>query len=286
LGGGPSTRLDTADAFPQLLHALWLRVQQVDDALRDDVSVLTVKVGAAREAVAAAHLTAERTEGALQAAEDRTVGLLTLKRTTARKMHALLTGGSEDGGNDAQEAPPAADVRGRAGSSAAMAGATISRGHQGAAAVNPALLRRYGSLLSAMDGRVKEASAAWKKCVWEHTLATTRLDELRAARDALMAQLVALTGQAEARNYAAARQLWMALAEEWGRRHALGPASHWSALVAEHAGEGASGDGQGARERNSKAESNPWPSPAVGQARQRGSLPASAASSRQQAWLV
>jgi hypothetical protein len=59
-----------------------------------------------------------------------------------------------------------------------------------------AAVKRYSILLSGIDAQVHEASAAWQRCVWAHTMEQTRVSELQQAKDALMNSLVEVSNQA------------------------------------------------------------------------------------------
>jgi hypothetical protein len=59
-----------------------------------------------------------------------------------------------------------------------------------------AAVKRYSILLSGIDAQVHEASAAWQRCVWAHTMEQTRVSELQQAKDALMTSLVEVSNQA------------------------------------------------------------------------------------------
>jgi len=59
-----------------------------------------------------------------------------------------------------------------------------------------AAVKRYSILLSGIDAQVHEASAAWQRCVWAHTMEQTRVSELQQAKDALMSSLVEVSNQA------------------------------------------------------------------------------------------
>ena len=76
-------------------------------------------------------------------------------------------------------------------------------------------IKRFSASLAALDSAVHEASQAWKVAVWEATMASTRLEELEQARDALGAQLVDVTSDTEARRNALLVATWRALAAVW-----------------------------------------------------------------------
>lgn len=80
-----------------------------------------------------------------------------------------------------------------------------------------AAVKRYSILLSGIDAQVHEASAAWQRCVWAHTMEQTRVSELQQAKDALMTSLVEVSNQANlkqsmllSRSLYALKVLWRA----------------------------------------------------------------------------
>jgi hypothetical protein len=60
-------------------------------------------------------------------------------------------------------------------------------------------VRRYALLLSGLDAAVHERSASWQRAVWAATIERTQLDELGAAKDALMRSLVEVSSHARRR---------------------------------------------------------------------------------------
>lgn len=84
-----------------------------------------------------------------------------------------------------------------------------------------AAVKRYSSLLSALDEQVHEASAAWKKAVWNHTMEVTKLDELSSARDALMTSLVEVSSVARAQRESLLRRSYGVLVDLWRAQNEL-----------------------------------------------------------------
>jgi hypothetical protein len=78
-----------------------------------------------------------------------------------------------------------------------------------------AAIKRASATLAQLDSAMHEASQAWKLCVWEATMASTRLEELLGARNALSAQLVDVTAETEARRNALLLATWRALSAVW-----------------------------------------------------------------------
>jgi DNA polymerase-3 subunit gamma/tau len=76
-------------------------------------------------------------------------------------------------------------------------------------------VKKFSAFLAAQDTAVHEASVAWKRGVWEATLASTQVEELRAAQAALSAQLVDVTNDAAGRRNALLTASWRALAVVW-----------------------------------------------------------------------
>ena len=76
-------------------------------------------------------------------------------------------------------------------------------------------MKRFSAHIASLDAAVHDSSGAWKKRVWEATLAATRCAELAEARDALSAQLVGVTADTEARRAALLGRVWRALSAVW-----------------------------------------------------------------------
>ena len=194
------------------LHALAAATAQIDADVRGDVTVLTAKVAGAKAAVADASAEATRTVAGLSTSGARVTELVEVKRRTVAAMQSMLTAdtdaarraaaggrrGPVDGRvTDPRGTPIRHDAARRDGAAAAASSASPA---PVATVVPPSAadVNRYAALLSSIDAGVHDASTAWKTAVWEHTLATTRRDELADAAAALMAQLVSLTNGAEA----------------------------------------------------------------------------------------
>ena len=108
----------------------------------------------------------------------------------------------------------------RGGSAAAAAAASASASAPLGSPPAPhstsvAAIKKFSASLAALDNSVHEASQAWKLSVWEATMASTRLEELQEARNALSAQLVDVTSDTEARRNALLVATWKALAAVW-----------------------------------------------------------------------
>lgn len=111
-------------------------------------------------------------------------------------------------------------LSGAAASAGAAAFAAILSGSATSRHEREALLRSYGTQIAALDAAAKETAAAARKAAWESTLASTREEELRLVADALVAQLVSLTGAAHADRAALMLHAWRALTAQWRRMQA------------------------------------------------------------------
>jgi hypothetical protein len=78
-----------------------------------------------------------------------------------------------------------------------------------------AAVKRFSGVLSNLDEQVHEASGQWKRAVWAHTMEATKLDELMAARDALMRSVVEVSAGARTHRRDLVRRLYSALVDLW-----------------------------------------------------------------------
>jgi len=192
-------RLDEGPLFYALLHALHVDVEALDEELRRDGVALNDKIVAARAAAA----DSERGLGALveaaAAAEGAMQRSLMAKRTAMTELQTIVHaeqggGGGGSGGGDSRPRHP------RPAPSPATAAA----------------VRRFSTAVPTLDAQVHEASTVWQRAVWEVTLARTRHKELVRARDAVMAQLIAVTNQAQEDKAALMVRMWRYLARAGG----------------------------------------------------------------------
>lgn len=228
------TRIDQSPLAIAFLRGLVADLGAAGVDLRADIKALTNKINASRAATAEASAGAERARAALAAAESRTLALLDAKRVTSARLHELVTGSPPPIvplSRDATSLAAASDSPAPLTSAVRPPGPGLAlRQSDGVsspgppAAANASAVKRFSAQIASLDSAVHESSGVWKRRVWESTLASTRLQELTDARDALSKQLVAVTSETEARRAALLGRVWRALSAVWaaqvGRRRA------------------------------------------------------------------
>jgi hypothetical protein len=185
------TRIDVDPAFFERLYSLSRDLQIIDGTIATDVSVLTRKVNVAKSLVLEAKKVVDRTRQSMGSGEAEVTALLDEKKAVSIELHLLVTSGSAGKGSGPAAAPFAA---------------------------TPVTLKRYGGALSALDSKLKAASAVWQRLVWDHTMACTRLEELQAAEAALMSQLASVVAAAESEKRSKLLHAWRELCNAHVRR--------------------------------------------------------------------
>lgn len=200
VGNGNDYRLDVGSAFATALSALAADFYAVEVALRNDGVALNDKITSVRTQLRTTRAKLDAAQSQVKLSEELVVQLLRAKRSASRTLHDIMTQPTQQHARHAQA------------------------------------VKRFSALLSGLDQQLKEAGVQWRAAVWSSTLIETRADEMRHVTDALMAQLIAMSNQAEGDKAFLFRRLWFALSIVWqhaaGRRHARPGASSTTPVVA------------------------------------------------------
>lgn len=208
------SRIDTTVLFEDLVRTLADDLEKINRSTRNDVSYLSAKITAARNATDTQAIVVRDSKAALTRAENRIVETLDAKRAVAAKLNEIVTNNSNNpstvsipvvpstdtsdnnGGSSPSVTTPskgAVSIRSPGTASRPTNSKTVASSTTSNEAMVTAAIKRYSSVLASLDEQVHEASTAWKRAVWEYTMEVTKLDELKGARDALMSSLVEVT---------------------------------------------------------------------------------------------